>query len=490
MKNTILAFFALFAINSYSQSVENSIYDQFFGVGKFVIKGKVENKSADMNSWNLAVGDYISNELNTISVAADGSFEKEIPITDVQDIYLYLGDAITIFSYPGDTIEVYFDDNNPKESLRLKGKNADREKELALCIQIFNKYREAFLGLHRLMYDSNISNEELLSKLNEYYDSKIETIKAFEKENGDFTFLKKFRDDAYFQTALIVANKKELLAKIHCEYPFEFRTIMKANGKDSIPIMPYSILKIERFRTSNDYRTFLNFYVSSSKLDFLSANTPVKSDYYFALSCLTIDAIRDWYVTQKLDMAFTYNDFSEASFVFNEFKKICDNNDYISLIDKKYQAALKTQPGNPAPDFELIDETGKTVRLSDLRGKFVYMDFWGMGCGPCIYEFQNSVAKFHEKYKDSDIVYVYINVSDNETSWKKGIETYNLKGINLTAEGWTKHPVCQAYNVMGIPHYTLIDRDGKIVDNKCDRPSIILMKGENSVFDKTVKEKK
>ena len=490
MNNTILAVFALIAINSYSQPVVNSPYEQYFGDGKFVIKGKVENKPEEMKSWSMAVCDYISNEGVTIPVAADGSFEEEINIKDVQDIYLYLGgDAITIFSYPGDTIEVYFDNNNQKESLKLKGRNDDREKELALCLQIFNKYRQTLLDIRRLMYNSQIEDEEFLSKLNEYYDNKIETIKAFEKENGEFTFLKKFRDDAYFQTVMITVMKKELLPKIHCEYPDGFRRMMRADGMDSIPNMPYSMLSIERFKSSPSYRDFLNAYVSSSKLSFLPSNSPVKSDYYMALSCLNIDIIRDWYITKKLDMAFTYYDFNEASFVFDEFKKICDNKDYINLLDSKYQVALRTQPGNPAPDFELKDETGKTVKLSDLRGKFVYIDFWGIGCGPCIHEFQNSVAQFHEKYKDYDIAYVYINVSDNETNWKKGIEMYNLKGINLTAEGWTKHPTCLAYNVMGIPHYTLIDKEGKIIDNKCDRPSIVLMKGEGSVFDKAVKGK-
>ena len=363
MKNTFLAVFALIAINSYSQPVVNSPYEQYLGDGKFVIKGKVENKSADMNSWGMAVSDYISNEAITIPVAADGSFEEEIPIKDVQDIYLYLGgDAITIFSYPGDTIEVYFDNNNQKESLKLKGRNDDREKELALCLQIFNKYRQTLLDIRRLMYNSQIEDEEFLSKLNEYYDNKIETIKAFEKENGEFTFLKKFRDDAYFQTVMITVMKKELLPKIHCEYPDGFRRMMSANGMDSIPNMPYSILSIERFKSSPSYRDFLNAYVSSSKLSFLPSNSPVKSDYYMALSCLNIDIIRDWYITEKLDMAFTYYDFNEASFVFDEFKRICDNKDYINLLDSKYQVALRTQPGNPAPDFELKDETGKTVK--------------------------------------------------------------------------------------------------------------------------------
>jgi peroxiredoxin len=440
-----------------------------------------------MNSWELAVTGYISNEGHTIPVANDGYFEKEIPITDVQDIYLYLGDAITIFSYPGDTIEIYFDNNNPKETLRIKGKNTNREKELALCMQIYNMYRQKYLDINRLRYDYTIKEEDILSKLTEYYDNKIETIKSFEKENGEIVFLKKFIDETYFQTILPIMGKKALLQKFHCEYPNEFSIWVTENSSDNAQNFP---LNYERFRTNNYYRTFLEYYEYVSTPSLYSKNTPVKNDYYSALSCFNNENIRDWYITQKLDMAFTYNDFNETSFVYDEFKKICTNKNYINLLERKYQVALRTQPGNPAPEFELKDETGKIVKLSDLRGKFVYMDFWSMGCGPCISEFENSAPEFHAKYKDFDIVYVYINVADNEQNWKKGIEKFKLHGINLTAEGWNKHPTCQAYNVIGIPHYVLIDREGKIAKNDCDRPSIILMKKENSEFDRIVRGEK
>jgi len=489
MRNTLFVFFVLITINSYSQSSEDFSYGQYFGDGTFVIKGKVENKPADMDSWKFAVTGFTSNVPYTMPVADDGSFEKEIPITDVQDVYLYLDDAITIFSYPGDTIEVYFDGNKHSETLRLKGKNTDREKELALCLQIYNNHRQAFLDIPGLKYNRDIGEEELISKLNEYYDSKIETIKSFEKENGKFPFLGKFRDEAYFESILPLTNKKELLPKIHCEYPDEISTL-RDNGTESAPTPPYTTLDYKRFRTNDSYRTFLEYYVSDSGLFFKPVSAYVKNNYYFALSCLTNDAIRDWYITRKLNFAFTYFNFNETAFVYNEFKKICANKDYLNLLERKYQAALRIQPGSPAPDFELKDENGKLVKLSDLKGKFVYMDFWGMSCAPCIHEFRNSTPQLREKYKDFDIVYVYINITDDEASWKRGIERYDLQGINLIAEGWEENPTCQAYNILGIPHYVLIDKDGKIVNNKSERPSVILSEEENSEFDQVVRGRK
>ena len=481
-----LTIFVLFVTNSYSQLIESDPFTMYYGKGSFVIKGKAENKPSDMNVWQLAVTGYISNVIHDIPVNVDGSFKAEIPITDVQDIYLYLGDAIIIFSYPGDTIEVFFDCNNPKETLRLKGNTADREKELALCMQIFKKHRQAYLDISRLRL-SNIKDEDALAKLNEYYDNKIETINSFEKENGKFPFLEKFRDETYFYTIsnipiINAGTREELLPKVHYMY--------------TTPNLPYKYLSPKRFKTNKHYREFLESHVShmqftsSMSKRFASISASIKKNYYFALACLNDETIRDWYITCKLNYAFTYSDFDETSFVYNEFKEICTNKDYLDLLEPKYKAAFLTKPGSPAPDFELKDENGKTIKLSDLRGKIIYLDFWATGCGSCIYEFQNSMSKFHEKYKDSNITYVYIDVDDNEANWKRGIEQYKLEGINLIAEGWVKHPVCQAYNVFGIPHYVLIDEEGIIVENHADRPSYILMKGANSKFDQLVNKKK
>ena len=484
MKNLILFLTVLFAISSCSGSSQDSPYSKFVGEGSFIIKGKVENKPADVDSWRLAVSGYATNEGYTIALEDDGSFDMKIPVHDVQDVYLYLaGDAITIFTYPGDVIELYFDYNDQKETMRLKGRNADREKELALCMQVFKKHRRASSDMHRLMFNREITDEEYLAKLNEYYDSVIETVKTFEEENGSFTFIDKFRDEAYFQTTLIGASKMALLPEIHCEYQNEFSTWVSNNSLDNVTDFPLNNI---RFRTNNSYREFVNVFVSKLRPDITSI-----IDYCrFASSCLAGEpAIRDMHITRRLEMSLTYHKFEEAAIAYSEFKDVCANEEYLAMLEDKYQAGLRIQPGNQAPDFELKDEKGNTVRLSDLRGKIVYMDFWAMGCGPCIYEFQNSLAELKGKYKGSDIAYVYINVNDSDADWKKGIETYNLEGINLIAEGWTDNAACQAYNILGIPHYVLIDKEGIIVNNNCDRPTAILEKGEKSEFDLLVKGK-
>ena len=64
--------------------------------------------------------------------------------------------------------------------------------------------------------------------------------------------------------------------------------------------------------------------------------------------------------------------------------------------DAKYATEL-LKPGTEAPDFALATPDGKTVKLSDMRGKYVVLDFWGSWCGWCI-KGMPEMKKYYEKY--------------------------------------------------------------------------------------------
>ena len=227
----------------------------------------------------------------------------------------------------------------------------------------------------------------------------------------------------------------------------------------------------------------------------LSSRTHNGSDFAYRYdlgkkSFGSVPPIRDWYLASQLNYGFTYQSLETVESLYQEFVVLCEEEAYLKVLEPKYQQATKLTPGQPAPDIELKDLEGNWVRISDFKGKIIYMDFWGIGCGPCIYEFENSKAEFQQKYGNQDIVFIYVNVSDQEDDWKKGVEKYKLDGVNLIAEGWNKHPACQAYNVKGIPHYVLIDKEGNIVNNKCDQPSMLLMRGENNELEKLLQRYK
>lgn len=120
------------------------------------------------------------------------------------------------------------------------------------------------------------------------------------------------------------------------------------------------------------------------------------------------------------------------------------------------------QPGYQAPDFTLTDMDGKTVKLSDFRGKPVLINFWASWCPPCRAEMPDLVKK-SEQYKDQ-VVFLGVNLTTTEQDPdgpKKFLKEFNVKYQNvLDKDG----KVGSEYQALGIPTTVTVDKNGLVVD--------------------------
>jgi len=238
---------------------------------------------------------------------------------------------------------------------------------------------------------------------------------------------------------------------------------------ESIEISDPSILTFEEGRqiVSNYYSKDLIYDDGGSRLEFYK--TSIKSAQQLYGNSLVAKYCEYEVITKMINFG---DDLDEGIGIAKEFGR--------GLVEKYFKSKIisLTEPwegllrGNPAPDFNAKTIEGKSVRLSDLKGKKVYLDIWATWCGPCIAEIP-ALKQFEEEFSTRDIEFVSISIDEAKDidKWKKFIAKNELTGIQLLADGAWGSDVVTSYNIKGLPRFLLIDKDGNIVSANAPRPS-------------------
>lgn len=119
--------------------------------------------------------------------------------------------------------------------------------------------------------------------------------------------------------------------------------------------------------------------------------------------------------------------------------------------------------GATPPDFELKTLDGDVVKLSDLKGKKVLLNFWASWCGPCKAEMPH-MQKYYETHRDdTDFEMIAVNLTTSERRGHEGIEEFvDAYGLTFPIPLDEDGKVGEAYNAISIPTTYMLGTDGTV----------------------------
>lgn len=155
--------------------------------------------------------------------------------------------------------------------------------------------------------------------------------------------------------------------------------------------------------------------------------------------------------------------------LYNTLSQENKNSEYGKRVDKSLSLKEKLDLDRIIPqvsdsyiDFSMQDTSEIEQKLSDHLDKLTLLEFWASNCGPCLSELPIIKSEF-EEYRSHGFSVVGVSLDNNEISWKKTINKYDLQWTNLSDLNGHNSLSAIQYGVGGIPDNFLIDSSGVIV---------------------------
>ncbi|MCJ8208845.1 AhpC/TSA family protein [Mucilaginibacter sp. RS28] len=151
-----------------------------------------------------------------------------------------------------------------------------------------------------------------------------------------------------------------------------------------------------------------------------------------------------------------------ASVLYNNMSANIKASGYGKDISEFISLNRDIKVGGQYVDFQQNNIGGKAIRLSDIKARYILVDFWASWCGPCREENPNLV-KTYGRYKDKGFAVLGVSLDDNKQRWLKAVADDHLTWENVSDLRGDQNKAALIYGITGIPDNFLIDDKGTII---------------------------
>lgn len=392
-------------------------------------------------------------KVKEIALEPDGTFSDKLIIESGYYQLNHGNEMTSMYLEPGDVIDISLDTKQFDETITYTGKGAEKNNYLAKKYLANEKANIDFAKIYAMDEPDFLATMDEIksSRTGLISDNKMlsNAFRILEEKNAEYEYLNILQN---YRSAHAYYTKKEEFKPSE-----EFLKVLEDVDYNNE----------EDYKTIENYRQFVqNHYIT--KLNESDNPTEIFKELKESASQTLKNDLAN-----NLKYNISPNNEHNKAFYDGIMALSSSDEDFRDGVAAKYHKVRKLVKGMPSPLFKDYKNHKKgTTSLSDLKGKYLYIDIWATWCGPCIREIPY-LKELEQQFDDKNIEFVSISIDkpiDHKT-WVEMVKSEELGGIQLLADKDWNSKFIKDYAIEGIPRFILIDPKGNIINADAPRPS-------------------
>lgn len=324
------------------------------------------------------------------------------------------------------------------------------------------------------MIDRNLSAQKGLNLINSYY-----------VQDTTFLFEHKERLPAWFvdkEKELCILNTQTAKYLWATAKPIAYNDLLAQDTSLAHPLL--RPLESSNLR-ERSYYNLLCYYYFKKAAD--QDNEPYITRYRKVLDAMledglpaeTMEYFNSYWLSFMVPYTGNLTDLNGYQLLWNELRPDFKELGHVDMIDKLMKAKIEELQGPNAlkkdmmaPIITATDSNGNVVSTTELRGKWIYLDLWATWCTPCLQGMASKNEMNWDKY-GKDLVLLNVCLQSKVDDWKSYLSKHSSKELHWYVDAQTTAKLMEQYQVFGLPHYVIINPDGKILENQTASPARI-----------------